>query len=53
MWTDRESTIKALSKYMGSGVDREILEKSYENVMTEALYPKAVSEPEGLGGLRT
>ncbi len=28
MWTDKEATIKALAKYMGSGVDREILEKS-------------------------
>lgn len=40
MWTDKEATIKALSKYMGSGLDRETLEKSYDNVMTEALYPK-------------
>lgn len=40
MWTDKEATIKALSKYMGSGLDRETLEKSYENVMTEAMYPK-------------
>jgi len=40
MWTDKEATIKALSKYMGSGLDRETLEKSYDNVMTEAFYPK-------------
>ena len=40
MWTDKEATIKALSRYMGSGLDRETLEKSYENVMTEAMYPK-------------
>src|SRR6185436_9527842 len=33
MWTDKEATVRALSKYMGSGLDREILEKSYENVM--------------------
>jgi hypothetical protein len=25
---------------MGSGLDRETLEKSYENVMTESMYPK-------------
>src|SRR5918995_5195170 len=36
MWTDKEATIKALARYMGSGLDRETLEKSYENVMTEA-----------------
>jgi NitT/TauT family transport system substrate-binding protein len=51
MWTDREATIKALSKYMGSGVDRETLEKSYENVMTEAFYPK--KQYPSLEGLKT
>ena len=40
MWTDKEANIKALGHYMGSGVDREILEKTRENVMTEAFYPK-------------
>jgi NitT/TauT family transport system substrate-binding protein len=40
MWTDKESTVKALGHYMGSGVDREILERSRENVLTEAMYPK-------------
>ena len=40
MWTDKEATIRALGKYMGSGLDRETLEKSYENVMHETLYPK-------------
>jgi hypothetical protein len=32
---------------MGSGVDRETLEKSYENVMTEAFYPKSNIKPGG------
>jgi NitT/TauT family transport system substrate-binding protein len=40
MWTDRETTIKILGKYMGGGVEREILEKSRDNVMTEALFPR-------------
>jgi NitT/TauT family transport system substrate-binding protein len=40
MWTDKEITIKVLGKYMGGGVDREFLEKTRENVLTEALYPK-------------
>ncbi len=40
MWTDKESTIRALGKYMGSGLDREILEKSWANVMHETLYPR-------------
>ena len=51
MWTDKEATIKALSKYMGSGVDRETLEKTYDNVMTESLYPK--KQYPSLEGLKT
>jgi len=51
MWTDKESTIKALSRYMGSGLDRETLERSYENVMTEAFYPK--KQYPSLEGLKT
>jgi hypothetical protein len=51
MWTDKEATIRALGKYMGSGIDREILEKSYENVMTEAFFPK--KQYPSLAGLKT
>jgi ABC-type nitrate/sulfonate/bicarbonate transport system substrate-binding protein len=51
MWTDKEATIKALARYMGSGLDREILEKSYANVMTEAFYPK--KQYPSLEGLKT
>ena len=51
MWTDKEATIKALSRYMGSGLDRETLERSYENVMTEAFYPK--KQYPSLEGLKT
>ncbi|HMA82455.1 MAG TPA: ABC transporter substrate-binding protein [Candidatus Binatia bacterium] len=51
MWTDKEATIKALSHYMGSGLDREILEKSYDNVMTEAFYSK--KQYPSLEGIKT
>jgi NitT/TauT family transport system substrate-binding protein len=51
MWTDNEATLKALSRYMGSGVERDILEKSRENVLTEALYPK--KQYPSLEGLKT
>jgi NitT/TauT family transport system substrate-binding protein len=40
MWTDKEASIKALSRFMGSSIDRETLEKTRENVMHETLYPK-------------
>ena len=51
MWTDREGTVRVLGKYMGSNLDREILEKSWENVMTEAFYPK--KQYPSLEGLKT
>jgi NitT/TauT family transport system substrate-binding protein len=50
-WTDKEITIKALGKYMGQGVDRELLERSRENFLTEALLPK--KQYPSLAGLQT
>lgn len=51
MYTDKEITVRALAKYMGSGVDRDLLEKSRENVLTEALYSK--KQYPSLEGLKT
>lgn len=51
LWTDKETTIKALAHYMGSGVDRDILEKSRDNVLTEALYPR--KQYPSIEGLKT
>ena len=51
MWTDKEATVKALEKYMGSGLDREMLEKSRENVLSETMYPK--KQYPSLEGLKT
>jgi hypothetical protein len=51
MWTDKEATIRALGKYMGSGLEREILEKSRENVLSETMYPK--KQYPSLEGLKT
>jgi NitT/TauT family transport system substrate-binding protein len=51
IWTDKEATIKTLGKYMGSGVERDILEKSRENILTEALLPK--KQYPSLEGLKT
>ena len=50
MWTDKEATIHALGKHM-PGVERDILEQSYKNVMTEALYPR--KQYPSLEGLKT
>jgi NitT/TauT family transport system substrate-binding protein len=51
MWTDKEATVRTLGKYMGSGVERDILEKSRDNVLTEALFPK--KQYPSLEGLKT
>jgi NitT/TauT family transport system substrate-binding protein len=51
MWTDKEATVKALGKYMGSGMDREILEKSRDNVLTETMFSK--KQYPSLEGLKT
>jgi ABC-type nitrate/sulfonate/bicarbonate transport system substrate-binding protein len=51
IWTDKEGTIKALGRYMGSGVERDILEKTYENVLSERFYPK--KQYPSLEGLKT
>ena len=50
MWTDKEATIRALGRYMQIS-DREILERSRENVLTEAMYPK--KQYPSLEGLKT
>ena len=50
MWTDKEATIRALGKHM-PGVEREFLEKSYQNVMHETLFSK--KQYPSLEGLKT
>ncbi|HXG53503.1 MAG TPA: ABC transporter substrate-binding protein [candidate division Zixibacteria bacterium] len=51
IWTDKEATVKALGKFMGSGIDREILEKSRENILSEAMLPK--KQYPSLEGIKT
>ncbi len=51
IWTDKEITVRTLGKYMGRGVEQDILEKSRENILTEALLPK--KQYPSLEGLQT
>lgn len=51
IWTDKETSIRALTRHMGRGVDRDILEKTWENLLTEALLPK--KQYPSLEGLKT
>ncbi|MBI1993488.1 MAG: ABC transporter substrate-binding protein [Deltaproteobacteria bacterium] len=50
-WTDKEAGVRALAKYMGRGVDRDILEKSAQGILTESLLPK--KQYPSLKGLQT
>ena len=48
IWTDKEATVRALGRFMQSS-DREILERSRDEILTEALLPrKQVPSLEGL-----
>jgi NitT/TauT family transport system substrate-binding protein len=51
MWTDKEATVRTLGKYMGTSVERDILERSRANVLTETLFPK--KQYPSLAGLKT
>lgn len=51
IWTDKEASIRALAKYMGRGIDRDILEKSWQGLLTESLLPK--KQYPSLEGLKT
>jgi len=51
IYTDKESSVKVLNKYFGGNVDREILEKTWEGLTTEAMLPK--KQYPTLEGLRT
>ena len=51
IWTDKEATVKALGKYMGGGVERSILERSRDDILTEALLSK--KQYPSLEGLKT
>ena len=48
MWTDKEDSIKALGRFMGSGIDRETLEKSSRECHARvALSEKAIPQRRG------
>lgn len=51
IWTDKETTVKTLGKYMGRGVERDILERTREEILTEALLSK--KQLPSLEGLKT
>jgi len=50
IWTDKEATVRALGKHM-RGAERDILERSRDDILTEALLPK--KQVPSLEGLKT
>jgi len=40
IYTDKEASLRALSRYIGRNLDREVLEKTWENMRSETVLPK-------------
>jgi len=40
IYTDKETSLKTLSKYFGRGVEHEILEMTWEGLLSESILPK-------------
>jgi NitT/TauT family transport system substrate-binding protein len=40
IYTDKETSLKVLNKYFGGNIEREILEKTWEGLLTEAILSK-------------
>jgi NitT/TauT family transport system substrate-binding protein len=51
IYTDKETSIKVLSKYFGKGVEREILEKTWANLLDDAVLPR--KQHPSLAGIKT
>lgn len=51
IYTDKEISIKALSKYFGRGVEPDILEKTWANLHNESVLPK--KQYPSLEGIKT
>lgn len=51
IYTDKETSIKVLAKYFGRGVEREILEKTWENLLNDSVLPR--KQYPSLAGIKT
>jgi len=40
IYTDKESAIRALGRFIGRTVDRDVLEKTWENLISESVLPR-------------
>ncbi|HEY2988136.1 MAG TPA: ABC transporter substrate-binding protein [Candidatus Binatia bacterium] len=51
IYTDKATSLKVLNKYFGGNVDQDILEKTWENLVNEAVLPK--KQYPSLEGIKT
>ena len=51
IYTDKNAAIRALARFIGQSVDRDVLEKTWENLLNEAVLPK--KQYPSLEGIKT
>jgi NitT/TauT family transport system substrate-binding protein len=51
IYTDKEATVRALARFVGRSVERDVLEKTWENLLSESVLPK--KQYPSLEGIKT
>jgi ABC-type nitrate/sulfonate/bicarbonate transport system substrate-binding protein len=51
IYTDKEGSIRALARFIGRTVERDVLEKTWENLLSESVLPK--KQYPSVEGIRT
>jgi NitT/TauT family transport system substrate-binding protein len=51
IYTDKEASLRALARFIGRTVDRDVLEKTWENLLNDAVLPK--KQYPSLEGIKT
>ncbi|MGH7832805.1 MAG: ABC transporter substrate-binding protein [Candidatus Binatia bacterium] len=51
IYADKETSLKVLAKYFGRGVERDVLEKTWENLLSDAVLPR--KQYPSLEGIKT
>lgn len=51
IYTDKEASMRALARYIGRSVDRDVLEKTWENLLSESVLPR--KQYPSLEGIKT
>ncbi|MDP2602921.1 MAG: ABC transporter substrate-binding protein [Deltaproteobacteria bacterium] len=51
IYTDKEASIRALARFIGRTVDRDVLEKTWDNLLSEAVLPR--KQYPSLEGIKT